>query len=86
MALSKPVIVSPVGGMPEVVDDNKDGVLVNPLSIKDLSNAIVDLLSNPEKCDRLGYEAEKRFREIFDVRVIEACFNDLYREMVNKPL
>jgi len=81
MALSKPVIVSPVGGMPEVVDSTV-GILANPFSTSDLAHAIIKLLIDRDKRIRLGLTAKKRVREIFDARRIENIFNELYQDIL----
>lgn len=46
-ALSKPVIASNVGGLGEMIEDGKSGLLVEPKNPIELANAIIKLLKNP---------------------------------------
>jgi len=48
MACGKPVVATRVGGIPELVRDGVDGLLVDPGDIEQLSSAVVKLLLDPE--------------------------------------
>lgn len=64
MACGTPVVASNVTSVPEVVGNS--GILVDPTNDEDMSNAICDLLENPEKRDfysKKGLERAKCFRE-----------------------
>lgn len=48
LALNKPVIVTNVGGLPEMIENGKNGLIVPPMDIDALSTAMSNLLSNPQ--------------------------------------
>lgn len=83
--LGTPVVATRVGGIPEIVDDGKDGVLVPPADSKALADAIGDLLNHPEKRRTLaGAGGEKiagRFRFEEMVRSYEAVYTRLSSKM-----
>jgi len=54
MACKKPVVASRVGGVPELVRDGVDGVLVEAGDVQGLSKAIVKLLKDPGLRTRMG--------------------------------
>lgn len=54
MAMEKPVIGTRVGGVPEVIHEGKNGLLVNPSDPTDLANAIIRLLKNPGLAKSMG--------------------------------
>jgi len=54
MMVGKPVIASDVGGIPEIIENGKTGLLVSPGSHITLAEAILDGLNNPEKAARLA--------------------------------
>lgn len=52
-ALAKPVIASNVGGLEEMIEDGKSGLLVKPKNPQELANAIIHLLNNPQKLEQM---------------------------------
>jgi glycosyltransferase involved in cell wall biosynthesis len=56
MAMEKPVIGTRVGGVPEVVHEGENGLLVNPGDPTGLANAIIRLLSNPGLAKSMGQQ------------------------------
>jgi len=48
------------GGIPDAVVDGKTGMLVDPLSIDAVAEAIVHLLAHPEEADRMGRQGRQR--------------------------
>lgn len=63
-AFGKPVIASDVGSLGEMVLDGETGILVPPVDPEALQRAIVDLLRDPVKRQRLG-NAAKRASETY---------------------
>jgi len=60
MAFEKAVIGAPFGGIPDIIDDGKNGILVDPRNLASLAGALRTLLSN----DELRREMGKRAGEI----------------------
>ena len=54
MALSRPVVASNVGGIPEMVEDGVTGLLVPPHDANALAEAIIRLLTDHPYADTLG--------------------------------
>jgi glycosyltransferase involved in cell wall biosynthesis len=65
MSLSRPVVASRVGGLPEIVDDGRTGLLVEPDEPESLARAIEELLMDPAAAARIGTEAAASVRERF---------------------
>ena len=53
----KPVVVTDVGSLPEVVDEGETGLVVPPKDTQALAEAVVSVLSNPEKRRAMGEKA-----------------------------
>ena len=60
------VISTTVSGVPELVDDGRNGILVEQNNARQLSNAIEKLIRDPEARIRMGAAGEKRVRSDFD--------------------
>lgn len=60
MACGKPVIASRVGGIPELVTDGVEGVLVRPGDVRGLSDAIVRLLRDDDLRAQMGSRGMER--------------------------
>jgi glycogen(starch) synthase len=65
MRAGKPVIGCNAGGMPEVVSDGVNGLLVEPGDIQQLSNAILNLAVNQEIRLQMGEAGKRIFEEKF---------------------
>lgn len=65
MALSKPVVASSVGGLPEVVEDGVTGILVPPKDPIALAEAIGGLLGDPDRASAMGEAGRARACELF---------------------
>jgi glycosyltransferase involved in cell wall biosynthesis len=60
MAAAKPRIASNVGGIPTVVNDGEDGILVEPEDVQGFANALAKLISSPELRRTMGSAAARR--------------------------
>jgi glycosyltransferase involved in cell wall biosynthesis len=63
MAAAKPVIVTPVSGLTEIIQDQKSGVFVEPGHEQAIADAITGLVRNPAKRTQLGINARKIIEE-----------------------
>ncbi len=54
MALQKPVVATRVGGIPELVRDGTDGILVDPGDIRGMASAMSRLLADPDLRNLMG--------------------------------
>jgi glycosyltransferase involved in cell wall biosynthesis len=62
-ASGKPVISTCFGGSREIVENGKNGYILNPFNVAALSNAIVDLLSNKAKANSFGKAGKALVKE-----------------------
>ncbi len=62
MACGKPVVATKVGGIPELVKNNKNGCLVNPGDTTALAKRITRLLKNEDQAKGMGKEGIKKAR------------------------
>ena len=63
MARGKPVVATPVGGTPELVDDGVTGILVD--GVDELAAALRRLAADPDEARRMGAAGRRRVEEHF---------------------
>jgi glycosyltransferase involved in cell wall biosynthesis len=90
MALSRPVVASNVGGIPEMVEDGVTGLLVPPHDAPALAAAITRLLRDHPLADtlaRAGHDlVHDRFCIQLMVNAVEAIYDDGARAVRTGPL
>ncbi len=62
----KPVVGGNAGGVPEAVVHGETGLLVDPLNIDEVGQAIVSLLEDPDMARRLGDQGQQRVIQKFN--------------------
>ncbi|HZC80688.1 MAG TPA: glycosyltransferase family 4 protein, partial [Nitrospiraceae bacterium] len=70
MAMRKPVVATTTGGLPEIVQDGKTGVLVPPDEPDALARAIVGLLQDSTSHVTMGRSGRNRVETIFTVEAM----------------
>ena len=82
MAMNVPVVSSRISAIPELISDQKNGVLVNPGNPEELFEVIVSLINSPEKRKRLGREGRKTILTDFNIeRNIDILAKTLWPEL-----
>jgi glycosyltransferase involved in cell wall biosynthesis len=64
-----PVIATNVGGIPEIIEDKKTGLLINPGSEKEVETAIIFLSKNLVEAEQMGLNLEERVKKEFDIEI-----------------
>jgi glycosyltransferase involved in cell wall biosynthesis len=72
-----PIVASRVGGIPQVLQDEREAILVPPGEPGALAQAITRLGSDPELRDRLGRQAKLR-SSMFDIAEANRAVGDIY--------
>jgi type III pantothenate kinase len=83
MTTGTPVVATNVGGLPEVVEDDRTGLLVPPRDPAALAQAISALLADPERGRRLAAAAAERMRH-YTIDTVAQRFADLYEQLVSQ--
>ena len=66
-AMARPVIATNVAGIPELVEDGKSGILVEPDNIDAMSDAMTYLNENRILCNKMGMMGRKIAEQKFDL-------------------
>ena len=84
--MARPVVGTGVGGIPEIVEHQETGLLVEPEDSSALAEAIALLLNHPETAARMGQAARVRVQREFGWEGYVDAYDALYRKLIrNKP-
>ena len=81
-AMGKPVIGTWVGGIPDVIREGESGLLVPPRDAEALSTALISLLKDPERCQKMGIVARGWVNATFGVEEMVSKISRLYEELL----
>jgi len=82
MSLSKPVVAVRSGAYEEFIEDQVDGVLVEPGNPESLAEGIMKLLQDPETAVNIGKRGREKIERIFDLKECVAQYERLYEELI----
>ena len=81
MAAGKPVVATNGGGVPEIVEDGRTGILVPMADIEAMASAICRILSDPASAKAMGLRARQSVADHFTIeqtaRRVEAVYAEL---------
>lgn len=80
MRVGKPVVGTPVGLMPDVIEDGRTGYLVPPKEVDPLASRLVELLQDPERAEQMGRAAREAVKE-YDMSKAVERLTRIYREV-----
>lgn len=78
MAAGLAVVTTRVGGIPELITDSVDGMLLEPGNPQKLADAIATLLDDAELCARIGNAGQKRVLDHYSRRIVLPALHNIY--------
>jgi len=67
MAAEVPIITTNIGGIPEMIDDNVSGILIQPKNSRQLAEKILELINNPEITQGMAEKASQKVVKEFSL-------------------
>jgi glycosyltransferase involved in cell wall biosynthesis len=84
MAAGVPVLAAKVGGLPDLIEDGKTGLLHDPLDLAGIRAGVTRILGNREMARGLAASARNQAREKYHPLVIARQHAEIYREVLSK--
>lgn len=81
MAMALPVVVTRVGGIPEIVDSGKTGLLVDRANVDQLATALIELLSDPARARAMGLAGRQQVLNRFSWETVIQSLLSIYRQL-----
>ena len=85
MAAGKAIVVTPVGGIPEVVKDRENGLLVPPGDAHALAQALREIMEDSSLSKMLAENAVRTVEAKFSTPVVLAQFSQVYESLRGVP-
>jgi glycosyltransferase involved in cell wall biosynthesis len=82
-AYGKAVVATAVGGVPEIVDSGKNGILIPPKSSDLMSKAILKLLESSSLRERMGKHAYLKVQNAFTFEKQNMLLQEIYQSTLN---
>lgn len=84
MAMGKPIVATEVGGIPEVMKNGVNGLLVPPRDPIALATAMKGLIGNDRLAAQMGYAARDLVLDKFSMRAITQKWQTLYLSILKE--
>jgi len=81
LSCETPVIATPVGGIPETVENHKTGILVQPNDHARLAEAIQYLLGNKDVRFKMAREGRKRVMNEYSLGIVSKKLCAIYKQL-----
>jgi glycosyltransferase involved in cell wall biosynthesis len=75
-----PVVSTPVGAIPEVIEHGRNGLIVPPGDVPKLASALEDLIQNVSKRHGFGKSAQRDFIERYEIRPYVTSLIEIWRK------
>jgi glycosyltransferase involved in cell wall biosynthesis len=79
-----PIIAPSIGGVPEVLENEVDAILVPPGDARLLAEAMKRMASDPQLRERLGHRARLK-SSTFDISAANRAVGDIYLQVAGEP-
>jgi len=81
MAAARPVVLTDVGGNPELVEAGVQGLIVPSGDAAALAEALLTLREDPSRRTGIGRAARARVRDVFSLETMTRQYEELYRQI-----
>ena len=82
MAAQKPIVVSEVGGVPEMVEHGRNGLLVPLADVERLAEACIQILQHPDQAQAMAQAGREIVETRFNIRKQVQHLEELYQEIL----
>ena len=82
MGAEIPVIASAVGGIPEIIKHNENGLLIPPGNTQAIESALLNLLDNPSTCNRIAASGLRTVQNLFSLQNQLSKITGIYEKLL----
>ena len=82
MSMGLPIIATPIAGVPELLEDGKNGFLIQPGDYLALAERIIELTQDPKLCHTMAEANIAKIRKVYHPCIFEMKMKTLYRDLL----
>jgi len=83
MAAGVPVVATKVGGVVDIIEDGKNGILVPPADSKSMADAVMRIFNDPQSAKAMAEDAYAKVKERYNVELMVKSTLDVYRQALS---
>ena len=83
MASGLPVVASNVGGIPEIISNNKDGILIEPGNPYQLTKSVLNILHDRQLASQIAINARNKVQQYFNSEKMASATKEFYYKVLN---
>jgi glycosyltransferase involved in cell wall biosynthesis len=81
-AAGKPAIASNICGIPYMLDEERNGLLIDPNNVKEIADKIIYLIKNPDVCKSMGNHCKQFAIKHHSLKNVVRRYNQMYKEVI----
>ena len=83
MSCQNPIVATNIVGVPEMIENQRSGFLVEPWDVNALSENVTNLLNDRALAQKVGQNARERVEKNFTLQKFSSNTVDVYKRVVN---
>lgn len=83
MQFKLPIVTTPEGGIPSLVEQGENGFLVKQKDAKVCANQLEKLINNPQKRKEMGLKSYEKYQGAFTLQAFEARITEILRDKIS---
>lgn len=84
MSFGLPIIAASTGGIPELVNNGINGILVRPNSVQEIQKAILGFLKDPQNAKKYGRQAAIDIQRGFSSEAMVSRINSIFESILDR--
>jgi len=83
MSTGTPIIASPVGALSDIIENNSNGILIEPGNPKELGQAIILLLEDINLREKISKNSRSLVLEMFSKEIVSQKYVELFKKVLD---
>lgn len=80
-SVGKTIVATAVDGTVEIVEDGKNGILVEPCNSEQIAEKVIWMINHPEKVKMMEFAAYNKYEQKFSFKIFEKYYIEYYRKL-----